>query len=224
MLPGRKIVILFTGTLPSSGDQKSEVREAVDAANKSGVAFYPVDVRPVFDQTDPGASPTPQTRTPSYIQRGGLGGGPQGDSDPLSSSIPDSGSSSQEVLFGLANGTGGFVVRNTSDVLGGLQNIGKEQDQYYVLTYVAPESKEGSCHTLRVKVDRKGTTVRARTSYCTEKPLDLLAGNVGGKGVGEARSRRRRRAASPHPSNSRIFISRPTWPGSIWRWRSPLTP
>jgi hypothetical protein len=176
VLPGRKIVVLFTGTLPSYGDQKSEVREAVDAANKSGVAFYAVDVRPVFDQTNPGSAPTPQTRTPSNIQRG-----PQGDLDPLSSSIPDSGSSSQEVLFGLANGTGGFVVRNTTDVLGGLQNVGREQDQYYVLTYVAPESKEGSCHTLRVKVDRKGTAVRARSNYCTDKPLDLLAGTSTGK-------------------------------------------
>ena len=112
---------------------------------------------------------------------GGSGGGPQGDSDALDSAIPDSGSGSQEVLFGLANGTGGFVVRNTTDVLGGLQNIGKEQDQYYVLTYVAPESKEGSCHALRVKVDRKGTLVRARSNYCTEKPLDLLAGTSAGK-------------------------------------------
>jgi VWFA-related protein len=181
VLPGRKVVILFTGTLASSGDQKSDVREAVDAANKSGVAFYAVDVRPVFDQASPGTSPTPQTRTPSYTPRGGPGGGPQGDLDPLTSSLPDSGSGSQEVLSGLANGTGGFVVRNTSDVLGGLQNIGKEQDQYYVLTYVAPEAKEGSCHTLRVKVDRKGTSVRARSNYCTEKPLDLLAGTSAGK-------------------------------------------
>jgi hypothetical protein len=46
---------------------------------------------------------------------------------------------------------------------------------------VAPESKEGSCHTLRVKVDRKGTSVRARSNYCTEKPLDLLAGTSAGK-------------------------------------------
>jgi VWFA-related protein len=52
VLPGRKIVIVFTGTL--SADPKSEVREAVDAANKSGVAFYPVDVRPVIVQTNPG--------------------------------------------------------------------------------------------------------------------------------------------------------------------------
>jgi hypothetical protein len=154
------------------------VRDAVDAANKSGVAFYPVDVRPVFVQTDPGAaSPTPQTRAP--MQR--AGGGPQGGADDLDSPLPDSGSSSQEDLFALANGTGGLVVRNSTDLLAGLQKIAQEQDQYYVLTYVAPESKEGSCHALRVKVDRKGTSVRARSTYCASKSLDLLAGTSAGK-------------------------------------------
>ena len=182
VLPGRKIVVLFTGTLSSSSDQKSEVRDAIDAANKSGVAFYAIDVRPVFAQTDPGDALTPQP-APTYMPRGGggPGGGPRGDSDDLASPIPDSGASSQQILFGLANGTGGFVVRNTTDLLGGLQNIAQEQEQYYSLTYVAPESKEDSCHTLRVKVDRKGTKVRSRTSYCTAKPLDLLAGTTAGK-------------------------------------------
>jgi len=175
VLPGRKIVILFTGTLTSS-DQKSEVRNAVDAANKSGVAFYPVDVRPVFAQTDPGSPPQLEPTSGYRRMGGGPGGGPQGDSDNLGSPLPDSGSSNQQMLFGLANGTGGFVVRNTTDLLGGLQNIAEEQEQYYALTYVAPESKEETCHALRVKVDRKGTKVRSRTGYCTAKPLDLLAG------------------------------------------------
>jgi VWFA-related protein len=182
VLPGRKIVILFTGTLQSSSDSKSEVRGAIEAANKSGVAFYPVDVRPVFAQTNPGDTLGGTPQSGGYRRMGGgPGGGPQGDSDNLGSPLPDSGSSSQEILFGLANGTGGFVVRNTTDLLGGLQNIAREQNQYYALTYVAPESKEGTCHAIRVKVDRKQTTVRSRTSYCTEKPLDLLAGTAAAK-------------------------------------------
>jgi VWFA-related protein len=182
VLPGRKIVIVFTGTLPSSGEQKSEVREVIDAANKSGVAYYAVDVRPVFTQTNPGDGAPPEP-TGGYGRMGsrGPGGGPQGDSDNIGAILPDSGSASQELLFGLANGTGGFVIRNTTDLLGGLQNIAQEQNQYYVLTYVAPESKEGTCHAIRVKVDRKQTTVRSRTSYCTAKPVDLLAGTSAGK-------------------------------------------
>jgi VWFA-related protein len=182
VLPGRKIVIVFTGGLLSSSDPRAEAREAIEAANKSGVAFYPIDVRPVYAQSNPGeVQQTPANNMGRmggglFGQRAGAQGDP-GDNSP----ILDSGSASQSVLFNLANGTGGFVVRNTSDLLGGLQTIGKEQDQYYVLTYVAPESKEGSCHSLKVKVDRKQTTVRSRTGYCTEKPLDLLAGTTAGK-------------------------------------------
>src|SRR5258708_31565365 len=76
----------------------------------------------------------------------------------------------------LAEGTGGFLVANTNDVLGGLEKIGREQSEYYILGYAPPESSEGSCHTLKVKVDRGGTIVRARSGYCNVKPQDMLAG------------------------------------------------
>jgi VWFA-related protein len=83
----------------------------------------------------------------------------------------------QELMYLLANGTGGFVIVNTNDLLGGMEKIGREQNQYYVLAYAPPESPEGSCHSLRVKVDRGGTTVRARTGYCNVKSNDSLAGS-----------------------------------------------
>ena len=90
--------------------------------------------------------------------------------------VPFTASANQEVLYMLADGTGGFVIVNTNDLLGGLERIGKEQNEYYILAYTPPESIEGSCHTLKVKVDRGGTTVRARSGYCNVKPVDLLAG------------------------------------------------
>ena len=77
----------------------------------------------------------------------------------------------------LAEGTGGFVITNTNDLLGGMQKIGKEQNQYYIVGYTPPESAEGSCHTLKVKVDKGGTTVRSRAGYCNVKSHDVLAGN-----------------------------------------------
>jgi VWFA-related protein len=90
--------------------------------------------------------------------------------------VPFSATANQDVLYMLAGGTGGFVIANTNDLLGGLERIGKEQNEYYILAYTPPESVEGSCHTLRVKVDRGGTNVRARSGYCYVKPVDLLAG------------------------------------------------
>ena len=86
-------------------------------------------------------------------------------------------SDNQEVLYQIAEGTGGFVIVNSNDLLGGLQRIANDQSQYYVLSYTPPESAEGSCHTLRVKVDRGGTIVRARSGYCNVRPKDVLAGN-----------------------------------------------
>jgi hypothetical protein len=90
--------------------------------------------------------------------------------------ILESASTNQQVLHMLADGTGGFLIANTNDLLGGLERIGREQNEYYIIGYTPPESSEGSCHSLKVKVDRGGTIVRARTGYCNVKPQDMLAG------------------------------------------------
>jgi VWFA-related protein len=91
--------------------------------------------------------------------------------------FPTSASDNQQVLYQLADGTGGFVILNTNDLLGGLQRIANDQNQYYLLGYKPTISAEGRCHTLKVKVDRGGTNVRARSGYCNARPVDLLAGN-----------------------------------------------
>ena len=91
--------------------------------------------------------------------------------------FPPSASDNQQVLYQLADGTGGFVILNTNDLLGGLERISKDQNQYYLLGYKPEVSAEGSCHTLKVKSERGGTTVRARSGYCNVRPTDLLAGN-----------------------------------------------
>ena len=82
----------------------------------------------------------------------------------------------QQALYALADGTGGFVIVNTNDLLGGLEKIGREQNEYYILGYTpSKESEPGACHTLHVKVD-KGASVRARTGYCEAKTADVLSG------------------------------------------------
>ena len=87
--------------------------------------------------------------------------------------FPDSAQTNQQFMYALADGTGGFVIVNTNDLLGGLEKIGKELNEFYLLGYTPPESDEGSCHSLHVKVE-KGLNVRARTGYCNAKPKDVL--------------------------------------------------
>jgi VWFA-related protein len=91
--------------------------------------------------------------------------------------IPESASTNQQVMYMLADGTGGFVIVNTNDLLGGMQKIAKEMNEFYLLGYTPPTLEEGkeTCHTIRVKVDKGGDTVRARTGYCNAKLKDVLA-------------------------------------------------
>src|ERR1035438_7461185 len=91
--------------------------------------------------------------------------------------FPRGATDNQQIMYLLAEGTGGFVITNTNDLIGGMQKIGKEQNQYYIVGYTPPESAEGSCHTLKVKVDKGGTSVRSRAGYCNVRSRDALAGN-----------------------------------------------
>ena len=90
--------------------------------------------------------------------------------------LPPSATDNQQVLYALANGTNGFVIVNTNDLLGGMQKIAKEMDEYYIVGYVPADTPTGSCHAIKVKVDRGDTVVRSRSGYCNVKPADMLAG------------------------------------------------
>jgi VWFA-related protein len=89
--------------------------------------------------------------------------------------LPPSVATNQQILAALAEGTGGFSIFNTNDLLGGLERIGREQNEFYIVAYVPQETPEGSCHTLKVKLNRGGMNVRSRSGYCnarTENPLE----------------------------------------------------
>ncbi len=200
VLPGRKILVVVAGRIPSLSSERSDLKDAIDACNKSGVAVYSIDVRPVLAESD--NAPIHIFDDDPHASRG-RPNGPQGDTGGagLGPGV-DSGAGSQQLIAELARRTGGFVIRNTNDLLGGLQAIAGEQDQYYALTFTPPDSKDGTCHTLRVKVNRGGTSVRARNSYCTAKALDLLAGTNMGEDL-------EKRAAEPLPGKMTASVELP---------------
>ena len=122
---------------------------------------------------------------------GGTGGGTRGGGyNPVSNyrnspynqprtivpSFPPSASTNQQILAALAEGTGGFTIFNTNDLLGGLDRIGREQNEFYILGYVPGDTPEGSCHTLKVKLNRGGLNVRARSGYCNTRSANVLEG------------------------------------------------
>jgi VWFA-related protein len=90
--------------------------------------------------------------------------------------LPASVATNQQILAALADGTGGFAIFNTNDLLGGLEKIGREQSDFYILGYVPAETPEGSCHTLKVKLNRGGMNVRSRSGYCNARTVNPLDG------------------------------------------------
>ena len=146
--------------------------------------------------------------------RGGGGGGGLGNANrfgdnPLNQprqiipQIPLSATTNQQVLYALAAGTGGFPIFNSNDFLAGLDKIAKELNEYYVLGYVPPEkTREGTCHTIKVKVERKGVDPRFRSGYCDVRSADLLAGKVEGKALETV-------AASPQAGSVQVSVRAP---------------
>lgn len=180
--PGRKSVVLLTGNLAVPSSQRAALTDLIAASNRSNVALYPVNVRDFSPQAFDASNSAVNLGSASggRGRRGGGGGNGigagGGDTDSLPNADPEA--DDQQFLLAMASGTGGFLVRNSGELPEGMQRIGEEQDLYYVIGYTPPDSKEGACHALKVKVDRGGLTVRARADYCTEKQHDIVAVNA----------------------------------------------
>jgi VWFA-related protein len=291
-IPGRKMLVLFSGGFPLTQENQSELTATIDACNKSNVAVYALDARGLV-ATAPGASSSRRTTAPgeSASKRamtgkthavsnhipgrprsgarkssvrprlllaayppmampdpqkpgggggtggggggrggpggggpggGGTGGGGKGGTggtgggtgggggkggtgggtgggggargggggNPTSNynnspynqprtivpPFPPSASTNQQILAALAEGTGGFTIFNTNDLVGGLDRIGREQNEFYILGYVPGDTPEGSCHTLKVKLNRGGMNVRSRSGYCNTRSANVLEG------------------------------------------------
>ena len=77
----------------------------------------------------------------------------------------------------LADVTGGHELSRGNDVLAVLDLLAREQDESYTLGYVPQESPEGSCHELKVTVDRPDVKVRGRNLYCNVHEITLASTN-----------------------------------------------
>ena len=162
-VPGRKTIVLFSEGLSVNHDL---MKPAIEECNRSNVAIYPVDIRVLS-----GGVPAKALSLGAADTGRSMPGIVPGLNSDLSVQSPS------DALYGLAQGTGGFVVSSPGKLPDDLDRIGKEQSQYYVLGYLpANPSQPGACHTIKVEVDRGGANVRARTSYCDTVTPEVVTG------------------------------------------------
>ena len=75
---------------------------------------------------------------------------------------------SMDFLESAAANTGGRPIVNTNDFEHGLNEIFEENSSYYLLGYQQPAGqKPGSLHSIKVRVNRPGVTIRTRSGYAT---------------------------------------------------------
>lgn len=164
-LPGRKSVVMFSDGFAiinrrdpsSSGRVMDNLRRLVDLANRASVVVYTVDARglPVLGLT---AADTTSGRSAEQIMEQMTG---------RSEKFFDT----QSGMNYIAEATGGFFVRNTNDLGGGVQRVLDDQRGYYLIGFRPDESVfevvkgRRRFNKLEVKVKREGLRTRYRSGF-----------------------------------------------------------
>jgi VWFA-related protein len=184
-IPGRKSVVQFTSGIAQTGEEnRSQLRAAVDAANRANVSFYTVDARGLFSQP-PGGEARQGTLGGTAMSSGigGLGGA-TGRASQASSRATGTGvavyhqsgsrQASRETLATLAADTGGRSFFDLGDFRDVFQKVQADTPGYYLVGYYSTNSqRNGRWRRVRVKVDAPGARVHYREGYYAPRDLGL---------------------------------------------------
>src|SRR5215510_15078826 len=154
--PGRKCVILLSdgfriNSKTNNDNTTQQVRQSlenlVELANRSSVVIYSIDAK--------GLQP--------FMPGADVAGRPS------ATAHSDALQSAQEALEGLnyvSRETGGFTVVNTNDLNIGVEEALYDQQSYYLLGFDPDSEKfDRRRHSIKVRVNRPGLTVRTRSGF-----------------------------------------------------------
>jgi VWFA-related protein len=142
-LPEKKAVVYFSGGVSRTGDDnQAQLRSAVNAAVKSNVSFYPVDVTGL-QATPPGGA----------ASAGGASSGTNLYSGATQRTQRDQQISGQDTLVMLAEDTGGKAFMDDNDLVLGIQKAQEDIQSYYILGYYSSdERKDGQFRRVDLKL------------------------------------------------------------------------
>ncbi len=163
-LPEKKAVVYFSSDVSRTGeDNQAQLRATVNAAVRSNVSFYPVDVRGLMADPPGGAA--------SAV--GGRGTGlytGQTHSQQRQAQLD-----SQDTLNMLAADTGGKTFMDNNELVLGIQQAQEDIQSYYILGYYSSdERKDGQFRRVDVKLapaaqSRLQAKLDYRRGYFAEK-------------------------------------------------------
>ncbi len=161
-LPGRKSVVLFSDGFQLFRENNRDdrvltaLRRLTDLANRASVVVYTIDAR--------GLQTLGLTAADDVS---GLTG------EEVSARLEDrrrENFETQDGLNYLAQQTGGFFIRNTNDIAGGVRRVLRDQEGYYLIGYRPDAATFDAANARRfnrieVKLKRPGLRVRTRTGF-----------------------------------------------------------
>jgi VWFA-related protein len=154
-LPGQRSLLLVSdGFLPIEGEARYAESQLLDLAVQSNVTINAIDARGLYTASLT-ASDDMRGRSPAKVQ----------EYRQRSKSIEE------QAMGELAEGTGGTFFHNNNNLDAGFKAITQAPEVVYMLELPLDGVKaNGSYHSLKVKVDREGTTVQTRRGYYMPKP------------------------------------------------------
>ena len=178
-VPGHKVVALFLpGAAPDAGAGGDWAASGHEGISRS--------IDPAFGSKDPGSRAsqlsglTPGIAAPQR-NAGKDAFGMEAEFRKADVSVypveAQSGARTPGWALHLADATGGHELNRGNDVVAAFQLLAREQDDAYTLGYAPQESPEGSCHALKVTVERRDARVRGRSLYCNVREVSLAAAN-----------------------------------------------
>ena len=145
-IPGRKTVVLLSEGFFVE-DSRSTLEALAAQLARSGVTLYSIDGRGLINSL--GANPD--------VVR----------ADRARSASFDTGEDGPNIL---AQGTGGFAIRNIDDISRGFGLVVRDTSTYYVIGYQPDNATmDGKVRKLEIKTKTPGLKVRARKSYAAVK-------------------------------------------------------
>jgi VWFA-related protein len=168
-MPGRKTVVYFSEGLPASPALQAHLQSVVETANRMNVTVYAIDASGLR-----AVSGTLETR--QEVEEAGkerlrqLQSRDDYTDQPMMRIIERTEDllrfDSQGGLARLAEGTGGFLVRDTNDLRRAFTRIDEDMRFHYLLTYVPTnQAFDGTFRSIGVKVKRSSVDVFARKGY-----------------------------------------------------------
>ncbi|HEU4434623.1 MAG TPA: VWA domain-containing protein, partial [Pyrinomonadaceae bacterium] len=178
-LPGRKTIIFFSEGLKLPPNVQQKFPAVINAANRANVSIYSIDAAGLRIESGTAEAAreinsiaaermAQQARSGDRVNAGPYMRSLERNEDLLRFD-PRSG------LGSLSDQTGGFLIRDTNDLVAGLHRIDDDMNGYYFLTYT-PENKDydGRFRRISVKVGRPNVEVQSRQGYYAVESVGQL--------------------------------------------------